>query len=70
VSLFRENIDPRCVYCLHSVPLEKRDELGCLRHGVVDAASHCRGFKYDPFKRVPPKPVRLRKNYTDKDFQL
>jgi hypothetical protein len=52
------------------VPLEKRDELGCLRHGVVDAASCCRSFRYDPFKRVPPKPVRLRKNYTDKDFQL
>ncbi len=70
MSLFRMKIDPRCAYCKYGVPLDKRDEIGCVRHGVVDAFSKCHSFSYDPLKRVPPKPVKLRRNYTDADFQL
>ena len=43
----------------------------CLKKGVMPAASHCRAFRYDPLKRVPPRPnapdfSRLR----DEDFVL
>ena len=70
MSLFRENIDPRCAYCRFGTPLKTPDGIGCVRHGVMDASSHCRSFKYDPFKRVPPKPAKLFKNYSDTDFRL
>lgn len=70
MGLFRAKIEPRCVYCKYGVSLEKSDDIGCVRHGVVEAWSHCRSFRYDPLKRVPVKPVKLRKNYTEEDFQL
>lgn len=43
----------------------------CVKKGVVSAAAHCRAFRYDPLKRVPPRPnapdfSRLR----DEDFVL
>lgn len=43
----------------------------CVKKGVVSAAAHCRSFRYDPLKRVPPRPnapdfSRLR----DEDFVL
>ncbi len=69
MKLFRAKIDPRCAYCKHSIPLTGAD-LGCIKRGVVEASGQCRRFSYDPFKRTPPKPVRLRKNYSDKDFAL
>ena len=28
----------------------------CLKKGVMSAADHCRAFRYDPLKRVPPRP--------------
>jgi hypothetical protein len=69
VKLFRAKIEPCCAYCAHSTPLEQ-EEMGCLRRGIVPMWSHCRRFKYDPFKRVPPRPARLRTDYEEKDFQL
>jgi len=69
MSLFRANIEPRCAYCRHGVPLFGKDTIGCTRRGVMDAADHCRKFHYDPFKRVPPKPVRLKDGFSDADFQ-
>ena len=70
MSLFRKNIDPRCAYCQYGVPLIKTDEVGCVRRGVMDPSHHCRHFRYDPLKRAPPKPVKLRKNYSEADFQI
>lgn len=68
-GLFRKKIDPRCVYCSRSVSLSG-NEVVCVKHGVVEAYGSCRHFKYDPLKRVPPKPVRLGRNYDDADFSL
>lgn len=68
-SLFRQGIDPRCIYCARSTSLDAR-ELACPKRGVVDAYGHCRRFKYDPLKRVPPKPVRLGKDYKKEDFEI
>ena len=38
--------------------------------GVVDGADHCRAFRYDPLRRIPPKPAALRGHFTDADFSL
>ena len=42
----------------------------CRRRGVVDGADHCRAFRYDPLRRIPPKPAALRGHFTDADFSL
>ncbi len=68
--LFRKNIEPRCAYCSRGCPLNDR-QVACRKRGVVSAAAHCAAFRYDPLKRVPPRPVSLD---TDKlkteDFSL
>ena len=70
MSLFQKKIEPRCAYCAHGRALEE-DQIVCPKKGVMSAGSHCRSFRYDPLKRVPPVPAapdfsRLR----DEDFSL
>ena len=36
------------------------DQVVCPQKGVMAAGSHCRSFKYDPLKRVPPRPAKFR----------
>jgi len=55
--LFKNSIEPRCVYCGRGAPLEK-DQILCPKKGVVLSGFACRHFHYDPFKRVPPPPVQ------------
>ena len=54
--LFRKKIEPRCSYrargCQHH-------EVICAKKGIVPAESHCGAFRYDPRKRVPPRPAKL-----------
>ncbi len=70
MSLFQKNIEPRCVYCIHGRALSENEVL-CPKKGVMAAASHCRGFRYDPLKRVPPRPAQLADSgLRDEDFQL
>ncbi len=68
-GLFRKNIEPRCVYCRHARALDSQRVL-CKRRGIVSAAHHCRAFRYDPLRRIPPKPAVFRKQYTNADFSL
>ncbi|MBP1737410.1 MAG: hypothetical protein H6Q60_1291 [Oscillospiraceae bacterium] len=68
--LFRKNMEPRCGYCQNSVMLDSETVM-CTRKGVMPSEGHCRGFRYDPLKRVPPRPAapdfsKLR----DEDFTL
>ena len=68
--LFQKKIDPRCAYCAKGAPLEEGRIL-CAKKGVVDPGNHCPSFKYDPLKRVPPKPVTLdTSKLDDDDFRL
>ena len=69
MALFRENMEPRCIYCEKSVQLEEH-RVGCPRYGVVSDRFSCRQFVYDPFKRMPPKPVKLGRQYSDNDFSI
>lgn len=68
-SLFRRNIEPRCAYCARGGPLDEQT-VTCRKHGVVSASGHCRSFRYDPLRRVPPKPAVLRNHFSDADFAL
>ena len=68
--LFEKTMDPRCSYCSRSARLDDETVM-CIKKGVVPAGYHCRGFQYDPLKRVPPRPAapdfsRLK----DEDFSL
>ncbi|MCB6366221.1 hypothetical protein LI291_08560 [Intestinibacillus massiliensis] len=67
--LFRKNIEPRCAYCAHAGPLDD-ERATCKRRGIVSMDDHCRCFKYDPLRRVPPKPAVLRGTFSADDFLL
>lgn len=69
-KLLRKDIEPRCTYCAHGAPLADGERIACRRRGVVDGTSHCRSFRYDPLRRIPPKPAALRGHFTDADFSL
>ncbi len=62
--LFRRKIEKSCSYCVHSAKLDGESCL-CAKKGVVDAASHCRKFKYEPLKRVPVR--RKAKDFSEYD---
>ncbi|MFR5845987.1 MAG: hypothetical protein ACLUEU_09570 [Oscillospiraceae bacterium] len=51
---FRKDIEPRCAYCAHGSAVNEC-EVACSRRGVVDGSDHCRHFRYDPLRRVPPR---------------
>ncbi len=68
-TLFRRDIEPRCAYCARSHPLDDRTAT-CKRRGIVSLGDHCRAFKYDALRRIPPKPAVLRGTFTEDDFKL
>lgn len=69
-KLFQQDIQPRCAYCAKGAPLEEGRIL-CGKRGVVSPAFACPSFRYDPFKRVPPKPAKLTTEKLDEDaFRL
>ena len=57
--LFRKDIDPRCAYCARGSRISD------------DKEDRCSAFKYDPLKRVPPRPMKLETaGLSEEDFQL
>lgn len=69
-KLFQQDIQPRCAYCAKGAPLEEGRVL-CGKRGVVSPGYSCSSFRYDPFKRVPPKPTKLATDKLDEDaFRL
>ncbi len=70
MKLFQTSIDPRCAYCAHGRELD-RDQVVCPRKGVMSAGSHCSSFRYDPLKRIPPRPTKLTGTaLSEEDFKL
>ncbi|MCI8303117.1 MAG: hypothetical protein HFF52_00645 [Lawsonibacter sp.] len=70
MKLFQTSIEPRCTYCARGRELDQ-DQVVCPRKGVMSAGSHCGAFRYDPLKRVPPRPAKLvLSNLSDEDFKL
>lgn len=69
-TMFQKNIEPRCAYCEWASPVDK-GKMMCVKQGIVAATGSCRRFRYDPLKRVPPKPVAASFNHLkDEDFTL
>ena len=50
-----EKIEPRCAYCKWAAYLDEGKRI-CEKKGVVAAEGRCFRFRYDPLKRVPPRP--------------
>ena len=70
MRLFQKKIEPRCTYCTHGRSMGE-EQVVCPKKGVMAAGSHCRSFKYDPLKRVPPRPAKLGGiSLSDEDFSL
>ena len=69
MKLFRK-MDPRCSYCQRGQQINER-EVACVKKGIVPVESHCRSFRYDPLKRVPPRPATLKtETLKEEDFML
>ncbi len=54
--LFQKKMPPKCSYCASSITLDKESAM-CVKKGIVPATYSCRHFRYDPLRRVPPRPV-------------
>ena len=68
--LFRKDMDPRCAYCTKGSRIGE-DKVACVKRGVVMPEDHFGAFKYDPLKRVPPRPMKLDTDkLREEDFQL
>ena len=70
MKLFRKDIEPRCAYCQKGTQFSE-DQVACVKRGIVDAGYHCAAFRYEPLKRVPPRPVKLEQGKLQpEDFSL
>ncbi|MEG2455337.1 MAG: hypothetical protein RSC08_03695 [Oscillospiraceae bacterium] len=68
--LFEEKIQPLCLYCQRGSALNE-EEILCVKKGVVSPGFHCRGFRYDPLRRTPPRPIAVVRLKGDgEDFSL
>ncbi len=68
--LFQKKIEPRCAYCAKGAPLDG-DNILCAKKGVVAPGGKCGSFRYDPLKRVPPRPAALdTSKLKNEDFSL
>lgn len=68
--LFSKEIEPRCAYCRRGARLDDENVM-CVKKGVVAAGGQCRRFRYDPLKRVPPRPAPLDlSRFSEEDFTL
>ena len=68
--LFKKDMEPRCAYCKRGTLLGD-DRVMCLKKGIMSAAGSCRAFRYDPLKRVPPRPAPLETaRLKESDFSL
>lgn len=65
-----KGIEPRCAYCVWAASLGE-EKFICQKKGVVAAQAHCFRFRYDPLKRVPPRPNAPDfSRFDDEDFSL
>ena len=50
---------PDLLYSIFREYIEAGSQIICAKKGVMSAGSHCPSFRYDPLKRVPPRPAKL-----------
>lgn len=68
-KIFRRDIEPACAYCTRANPLDA-ERMTCRKRGIVPQNWRCSAFRYDPLRRIPPKPAVLRGAFTPADFTL
>ena len=54
--LFSKTIEPRCAYCQRGKSIDSETVL-CKKRGVMAPGDSCKSYRYDPFKRTPPRPI-------------
>lgn len=57
MSLFKQDIDPMCVYCAFGQQVSSQEVI-CPKKGLMAPYDSCRKFQYDPLRRVPPRPKK------------
>ena len=68
--LFDRKIEPSCSYCSFGTALD-RDEVMCIKRGIMAGSGSCASFHYEPTKRVPEVgPSFVVTGYTEEDFTL
>ena len=68
--LFRKKMERSCLYCRFGTKMNEEMML-CAKKGIVPVCDDCRKFRYDPFKRVPPKSKAMDfSKYEEDDFSL
>ena len=68
--LFRKNIERYCAYCALAGKISD-EQMVCQKCGIVPSTHQCRHFRYDPLKRVPPKPKKQDfAKYDQNDYSL
>ena len=68
--LFRKKMERSCHHCRYGTKMDE-DMMLCAKKGIVPHCDNCRKFRYDPFKRVPPRPKALDfTKYDEDDFSL
>lgn len=68
--LFRKQIEPRCAYCARGARIDECHVV-CVKRGVVEDTDKCPAFRYDPLRRVPPRPAELNTSgLSPEDFQV
>ena len=68
--LFAKKIAPSCASCRRGKAVSPETIL-CRKKGVTTADGSCGWFRYDPLKRVPPRPVAPDfSRFDDADFTL
>lgn len=68
---FSKEIDPACRYCANGTPNIDENYVLCPKKGVMEAASSCGAFRYDPLRRSirrAPKPDTA--DFRPEDFTL
>ncbi len=68
-KLYGNNITPSCEYCARARRAADGRVMLCNKRGIVPLYHRCRGFRYDPLKRVPYRQPALEK-FEAADFQL
>ena len=67
--LFRRDVEPNCAYCEYAERVDDT-EWKCVKRGRAFPKRACKAFRYDPLKRVPPRPASLRRKFREEDFSL
>ena len=67
----KADIVKQCGLCEIGRPAPDGKSVLCIRKGVMPLDARCGKFRYDPLKRVPPRPVSLAtERLSQEDFSI